>query len=106
MGTDSHFDFSAGLTLRNRESGGDELNEDGIGYLDKLFPILRHRQKLLEESGCKIIENPYGRPYTFEELKAIVGDIDAVVCGVDTWDEAVFALAPRLKAIARFGVGG
>ena len=51
-------------------------------------------KKLLEESGCKIIENPYGRPYTFEELKAIVGDIDAVVCGVDTWDEAVFAWHP------------
>lgn len=62
-------------------------------------------KKLLEESGCKIIENPYGRPYTFEELKPIVGEIDAVVCGVDTWDEAVFALSPRLKVIARFGVG-
>ena len=26
-------------------------------------------KKLLEEAGCEIIENPHGRPYTFEELK-------------------------------------
>ena len=33
------------------------------------------------------------------------GDISAVVAGVDTWDEAVFKLAPELKVISRFGVG-
>jgi len=63
-------------------------------------------KKLLEEAGCEIIENPHGRPYTFEELKEIVGDIDGVVVGVDTWNEEVFRLAPKLKVLARFGVGG
>ena len=62
-------------------------------------------KKLLEEVGCEIIENPHGRPYTFEELKEIVGDIDGVVVGVDTWNEEVFRLAPKLKVLARFGVG-
>lgn len=62
-------------------------------------------KKLLEEAGCEIIENPYGRPYTFEELKEIIGDIDGVVVGVDTWNEEVFRLAPNLKVLARFGVG-
>ena len=62
-------------------------------------------KKLLEEAGCEIIENPHGRPYTFEELKEIVGDIDGVVVGVDTWNEEVFRLAPKLKVLARFGVG-
>jgi D-3-phosphoglycerate dehydrogenase len=42
---------------------------------------------------------------TFDELKERVGNIDAVVAGVDTWNEAVFKLAPKLKIIARFGVG-
>ena len=65
----------------------------------------RPGKKILEDAGCEIVENPHGRPYTFEELKEIVGDIDGVVAGVDTWDETVFQLAPRLKAIARFGVG-
>lgn len=62
-------------------------------------------KKILEEAGCEIVENPHGRPYTFEELKDIVPDIDGVVVGVDTWDESVFRLAPKLKAMARFGVG-
>jgi D-3-phosphoglycerate dehydrogenase len=34
-----------------------------------------------------------------------VTNIDGVIAGVDTWDEAVFKLAPKLKVIARFGVG-
>lgn len=62
-------------------------------------------KKILEEAGCEIIENPYGRPYKFEELKEIVGDIDGVVVGVDDWNDDVFRLAPKLKTMARFGVG-
>lgn len=62
-------------------------------------------KRLLEAAGCEIVENKLGRPHTFEELVPLVGDIDGVVAGVDTWDEEVFKRAPRLKAIARFGVG-
>jgi len=62
-------------------------------------------KKLLEDAGCEIVENKLGRPHTFEELAPLVGDVEGVVAGVDTWDEAVFKLAPKLKAIARFGVG-
>lgn len=43
--------------------------------------------------------------YTFDELKEIVEDIDGVVVGVDDWNEDVFKLAPKLKGMARFGVG-
>ena len=60
---------------------------------------------LLEENGVEVIENPYGRPMTREELLAAVGDIDGVVVGVDTWNEEIFAHAPKLRAMARFGVG-
>lgn len=42
---------------------------------------------------------------TFDELKEIVEDIDGVVVGVDDWNEDVFKLAPKLKGMARFGVG-
>lgn len=62
-------------------------------------------KRLLEEAGCEIVENKLGRPHTFEELIPLVGDVDGVVAGVDTWDEEVFKRAPKLKAIARFGVG-
>ena len=60
---------------------------------------------LLEENGVEVIENPYGRPMTREELLTVVGDIDGVVVGVDTWNEEIFAHAPKLCAMARFGVG-
>ena len=60
---------------------------------------------LLEENGVEVIENPYGRPMTREELLAVIGDIDGVVVGVDTWNEEIFAHAPKLRAMARFGVG-
>jgi D-3-phosphoglycerate dehydrogenase len=62
-------------------------------------------KQLLERNGCEVIENQLGRPHTFEELKPLVADIDGVIAGVDTWDEAVFKLAPKLKVISRFGVG-
>ncbi|SFV30703.1 D-3-phosphoglycerate dehydrogenase [Devosia crocina] len=60
---------------------------------------------LLEANGCRVIENDFGRPMTFQELSDRVGDADAVVAGVDTWNDDVFAIAPRLKVISRFGVG-
>ncbi|WP_228552289.1 phosphoglycerate dehydrogenase [Gracilibacillus salitolerans] len=62
-------------------------------------------KQLLEQNGCEVVENPHDRPMTFNELKEVVSDIDAVVAGVDTWNEEVFRLAPRLKVISRFGVG-
>ncbi|CUX17335.1 phosphoglycerate dehydrogenase [Clostridium sp. C105KSO13] len=62
-------------------------------------------KKILEDAGCEIIENPHGRPYTADELKTIAGEIDGVVAGVDIWNEDIFQHAPRLKVIARFGVG-
>lgn len=62
-------------------------------------------KRLLESHGCEIIENRFGRPLTFEELKEVVGSVDGVIAGVDTWNEAVFKLAPQLQGIARFGVG-
>lgn len=62
-------------------------------------------KKLLEDSGVEVIENPFGRPMTGQELSAVVGEIDGAVVGVDTWDAEIFAQAPRLKVLARFGVG-
>ncbi|MFV0353248.1 MAG: phosphoglycerate dehydrogenase [Oscillospiraceae bacterium] len=60
---------------------------------------------LLESNDVEIIENNLGRPFTQDELLAIVPEIEGVVAGVDTWDETIFAKAANLKAIARFGVG-
>ena len=62
-------------------------------------------KSLLEANDVEIIENGFGRPMTKEELLAVVSDIDGVVVGVDSWNEEIFAHAPKLQAMARFGVG-
>jgi len=62
-------------------------------------------KKMLQDNGFEVLENTLGRPLTFNELKEVVNDIDAAVVGVDTWNEAVFQIAPKLKVLARFGVG-
>lgn len=61
--------------------------------------------KILEDNNCQAVITQNGRPYTFEELREIIGDVDAVIAGVDTWDASVFEHAKRLKGIARFGIG-
>ncbi|MDR3437034.1 phosphoglycerate dehydrogenase [Telmatospirillum sp.] len=67
--------------------------------------LCQEAKALFESKGWQIVENRFGRPMTFDELQQRIGDIDAVVAGVDTWDESVYQIAPRLKIIARFGVG-
>lgn len=62
-------------------------------------------KELLEHEGFALIENLKERPLSFSEISKIIAQIDAVIAGVDTWNENVFALAPKLKVIARFGVG-
>lgn len=59
----------------------------------------------LRDAGLNVILNPYNRPFTFDELLPHLPDVDAVIAGVDDWDEAVFEKAPRLKVVTRFGVG-
>ncbi len=60
---------------------------------------------LLESRGFEIIENEFGRPMTFDELKVRIPEVCGVVVGVDTWNEEVFRLAPKLKVMGRFGIG-
>lgn len=62
-------------------------------------------KKLLEENGFEIIENQYQRPYTHEELLEIVDDLDAVITGMDEWDEELFKKGRKLKSIIKFGIG-
>lgn len=62
-------------------------------------------KKTLESNGFETIENPFGRPMTLEERKPYLHEIEAAIVGPGTWDDEVFALAPNLKCIGRFGVG-
>lgn len=62
-------------------------------------------KRFLEEQGHEVIENETKGPLGFEQLCMLVKDVDGVIAGVDVWDERLMVQAPRLKAIARFGVG-
>ncbi|HOJ11893.1 MAG TPA: phosphoglycerate dehydrogenase [Clostridiales bacterium] len=62
-------------------------------------------KELLEHNGHEVIENMFGRPLTFDEIKNVICDVDGVIAGVDAWDENIFVLAPKLKIISRFGIG-
>ncbi len=61
-------------------------------------------RRLREQVG-EVILNPHGRPLTAAELIPLVADVDGIIAGLDEYDGAVFAAAPRLRVLARYGVG-
>lgn len=69
--------------------------------------LCKEAWELLEQNGHEVIFDPNRAfpAYSFEELKDILGDIDAAIIGMDEYNEAVFNIAPKLKAVAKFGVG-
>ena len=61
--------------------------------------------KLLQERGYELVMNSYGRLLTKNEMIEGLRDADGVIVGVDPVDAEVIAGAPKLKAIAKYGVG-
>lgn len=63
--------------------------------------------KLLEDSGHEVIFDPARSfpAYSYEELQAILPDVDAAIVGLDLYDEKVFQISQKLKCVCKFGVG-
>lgn len=61
--------------------------------------------KMLKDYGCKVVMNRNSRMFTREEMLAAVSDIDGLIAHGEVWDDELFDMAPKLKVIARFGVG-
>lgn len=59
----------------------------------------------LEANVGAVRYNKLGRPLQADELAAEVGDVDGLIAGLDEIDRTVLAAAPRLRVIARYGVG-
>ncbi len=74
----------------------------GVSNYAKNCPKAR---KLLLDKGYELIEIDREDPYTKEELIKLAGDIDGAIAGMEPWCEDVFKAAPKLKVVARFGVG-
>lgn len=59
----------------------------------------------LEEAGCEVRLNPYGRPLTKGEMVEFAGDASAIILGNDPLPASVIKRLRKLRIIARYGVG-
>jgi D-3-phosphoglycerate dehydrogenase len=59
----------------------------------------------MRAAGCELVPNDLGRAPTEAELVARIGDADALISGTEPVTAAVLAAAPRLRVIAKHGVG-
>ena len=60
---------------------------------------------MLRAAGLEAVRNETGGILDKEGMKALLADCDGVIVGVDPIDAEVIAAAPKLKAIAKYGVG-
>ena len=59
----------------------------------------------LTAAGCVVIPNPTGVRLTEDQVFGLVGDVEAIIAGTEPLTARVLAAAPRLRIIARRGVG-
>lgn len=61
--------------------------------------------EILSENGYEIINNPYGRRLTEDEVIELATDCIGIVAGVENLNQRVMDSLPHLKCISRVGVG-
>jgi D-3-phosphoglycerate dehydrogenase len=60
---------------------------------------------ILKENGFEIINNPFGRKLTEDEVIDLARDCIGIVAGVEPLTKKVMDALPKLKCISRVGVG-
>ncbi|MGH7416221.1 MAG: NAD(P)-dependent oxidoreductase, partial [Candidatus Rokuibacteriota bacterium] len=61
--------------------------------------------QVLQDRGLALVLNPTGATLTEGALLELIGDVDAVIAGTEPITARVLAAAPRLRIVARRGVG-
>lgn len=61
--------------------------------------------KLLEENGCNVIKLPKEGGTLSEQLPEYLPQADAVISGLEEYDQKLLQTAKKLKVISRYGVG-
>ncbi len=61
--------------------------------------------ELLANAGCQVINTPKAGPLAADVLGEHCQDADAVIASSDPYDRALYEACPRLKIVARCGVG-
>jgi D-3-phosphoglycerate dehydrogenase len=62
-------------------------------------------QQLLEDAGITVIQNPYGRRLTEEEILNQLEGAEGLIAGLEPLHRRVLEQRPQLKVIARVGIG-
>lgn len=69
------------------------------------MPVIDRYRRELEARGCEVVVAEVRERLDEEELLALVGDIDGIICGDDRLTARVLEQAPRLKVISKWGTG-
>ena len=64
-----------------------------------------HAFRILEQAGLEIVKNDTGKILSEEMLADLIKDCDGIILGVDPLTAKVLDGAPKLRAIAKYGVG-
>ena len=67
-----------------------------------------NREELIEklrQHGIEPVFNPYGTIMNEQQMRSALQDMDGLIVGVDPVSEEALRQAPRLRAIAKYGVG-
>ena len=62
-------------------------------------------QAIIRDAGMELVLAAGAAPRSAPELAALAADADALLLGLDDCDATVFAAAPRLQVVSRFGSG-
>ena len=62
-------------------------------------------KRILQEAGCELIETSNTQPLTEAEMIPLVGDVDALIIGLDQVTARVVEAGPRLKVVSKYGSG-
>lgn len=61
--------------------------------------------QVLLERGIAVVKNPYRRRMTEKEIIAHLRDAEGLLAGLEPLNEMVFQATPKLRAVARIGIG-
>lgn len=64
-----------------------------------------HAFEMLDNAGFEVVRNDSGGILSEEGLGRLLADCDGVILGVDPLTAGVLARAPKLRAVAKYGVG-
>ncbi len=62
-------------------------------------------KRILQEAGCQLIETSNTQPLTEAEMMPLIGDVDALIIGLDQVTAKVIEAGPRLKVVSKCGSG-